>query len=161
MTNKLKILFLDIDGVLNSGKYIISLAGGFDDPINQMDPVAVARLNTITDATGAKIVVSSTWRLAFKRHPTPLDAITRCFRSYGITGDIIGMTIDKANAVRNCRGKEIQAWLDDNHGQVDVFVIIDDNSDMGRLLPKLIQTKFEDGLQDEHVEAIIDLLGRK
>jgi len=56
----MKVNFLDIDGMLNSGQYIKVLDGDFDVPINQMDPVAVARLNTITDATGAKIVVSST-----------------------------------------------------------------------------------------------------
>jgi hypothetical protein len=49
----MKVIFLDIDGVLNSGKYIIRLDGLFDNPTHQMDPEAVVRLNRITDETGA------------------------------------------------------------------------------------------------------------
>lgn len=158
----MKVIFLDIDGVLNSGQYIKALDGDFDAPINQMDPVAVARLNTITDATGAKIVVSSTWRLLFLgKCADPLVSLQGCMRTYGITGDVIDMTPNKRNALRNQRGKEIQWWLDNHFGQVEEYVIIDDSTDMGRLLHKLIRTQFEDGIQDSHVERIIEILGRK
>jgi len=157
-----KVIFLDIDGVLNSGKYIHALDGKFDDPVNQMDPIAVARLNVITSATGAKIVVSSTWRLAFLgRCADPLLSLQGCMRSYGLTGEVIGMTCNKANAIRNRRGKEIQEWIDEHFSEIEKFIIIDDSSDMGRLLPKLIRTKFEDGLLDEHVDKIIGILGNK
>ena len=157
----MKVIFLDIDGVLNSGKYIKSLGADlWDNPVNQMDPVAVARLNTITVATKAKIVVSSSWRLPFLTHPTPLPALQACMKSYGIAGDIIGMTCEKANAVRNRRGKEIQKWINDNYSNIEKFVIIDDDSDMGRLRVHQVLTKFEDGLQDFHADRIIEILGR-
>lgn len=157
---KYKCIFLDIDGVLNSGKYIKRLDGDFDDPINQIDPVAVVRLNQLTDTTGAKIVVSSTWRLAFLGQcAEPLRSLQGCLQTYGITGAVIGMTPNKANAVRNRRGKEIQAWIDDHYSEIEKFVIIDDDSDMGRLLPHLIKTLFSDGLQDIHVQTIIGILG--
>jgi len=90
-----------------------------------------------------------------------LDALQRCLRAYNITGDVIGMTPDKINCVRNCRGKEIQAWLDDHYGDVDKFVIIDDDSDMGRLKNHLIKTLFADGIQDQHVRTIVSILGMK
>lgn len=159
-----KIIFLDVDGVLNSGAYIKRPDVDFDDPKYQMDPMAVARLNRITDATGAVIVVSSTWRLAFIRSANALAQLQSCFRAYGVTGTIIGMTPDK-QSIRNRRGKEIQAWLDGNRMcshpiQVDRYVIIDDDSDMGRLLPKMVKTLFEDGLQDTHVTQIIDILNK-
>lgn len=157
----MKVLFLDIDGVLNSGNYIKRLDGRFDDPKYQIDPDAVVRLNAITDLTGCKIVVSSTWRIAFIRHPTPLDALQRCLRAYDITGEVIGMTPDKVNCVRNCRGKEIQSWLDDHYNEVEKFVIIDDDSDMGRLKNHLIKTLFADGIQDTHVRKIVEILGMK
>lgn len=157
-----KVLFLDIDGVLNSGKYIKRLDGRFDDPVNQIDPDAVVRLNAITDLTGCKIVVSSTWRLAFLgQMAEPLRSLQGCLRMYNITGDVIGMTPNKANAVRNRRGKEIQAWLDDHYNEVEKFVIIDDDSDMGRLKTHHIKTLFEDGIQDTHVRAIVSILGPK
>lgn len=157
----MKVIFLDIDGVLNSGKYIKRLDGEFDNPIYQMDPVAVARLNVITDTTGAKIVVSSTWRIPFITHPTPLDALQRCMKSYKITGEVIGMTCNKANAIRNRRGKEIQIWVNDHYNDIEKYVIIDDDSDMGRIRTHQVLTKFEDGLQDFHVDRIIEILGRK
>lgn len=156
----MKVLFLDIDGVLNSGNYIKRLDGQFDDPQYQIDPEAVVRLNAITNLTDCKIVVSSTWRLAFlNRMAGPLRSLQGCLQMYGITGDIIGMTPNKPNCTRNQRGKEIQSWLDDHIGQVDKFVIIDDDSDMGRLLPHLIKTIFNDGIQDIHVRRIVEILG--
>jgi histidinol phosphatase-like enzyme len=161
MDSKFKIIFMDFDGCLNSGKYFSSLNEGFDDPINQLDPVAISRLNKITDATGAKIVVSSTWRLAFINREQPLTSLQNCLKSYGITGEIIDMTPNKPNAVRNRRGKEIQSWIDAHYSLIEKFVIIDDDPDMGRLRNKQILTKFEDGLLDDHVEKIINLLGRE
>lgn len=156
----MKVIFLDIDGVLNSGAYIKRLDGDFDQPINQIDPVAVVRLNHLTDTTGAKIVVSSTWRLSFLGQcAEPLKSLQGCLRTYGITGSVIDMTPNKANCVRNRRGKEIQAWMDENPG-VEKFIIIDDDSDMGRLRTHLILTKFEDGIQDIHVDRIIEILGK-
>ncbi len=157
----MKVIFLDIDGVLNSGNYIKNPNIDFDDPTYQMDPVAVARLNRITDATGAKIVVSSTWRLAFLTHPTPLLALQECMQSYKITGEVIGMTCEKANALRNRRGKEIQVWINEHYNDIEKFVIIDDDSDMGRIRTHQILTKFEDGLLDYHVDRVIEILGRK
>ena len=155
----MKILFLDIDGVLNSGNYIIRLDGLFDDPKYQIDPDAVVRLNAITDLTGCKIVVSSTWRLAFLgQMADPLRSLQGCLRSYGITGDVIDMTPDKRNAIRNRRGKEIQAWLDAHYNEVEKFVIIDDDTDMGRLKTYHVKTLFADGIQDIHVRAIVDYL---
>jgi len=157
----MKIIFLDIDGVLNSANYIKNPNIDFDDPTYQIDPVAVVRLNRITDTTGAKIVVSSTWRLAFLTHPTPLPALQACMQSYKITGEVIGMTPEKANALRNRRGKEIQKWLNDHYNEIDKFVIIDDDTDMGRIRTHQVVTKFEDGLQDYHVDRIIEILGKK
>lgn len=157
---KYTVLFLDIDGVLNSGKYIKNLNGRFDDPINQIDPEAVKLLNIITDLTGCKIVVSSTWRIAFlNRCADPVRSMQGCLRMYNITGEVIGLTPRKVNAIRNVRGKEIQAWLDEHYDEVEKFVIIDDDSDMGKLLPHLVKTLFEDGIQDSHVQKIVSILG--
>lgn len=159
MINKYKVLFLDIDGVANSGAYIKLLDGLFDDPKNQMDPVGVARINAITDQTGAKIVVSSTWRLAFISQPNALSMLQSCMRAYGITGEVIGMTSNKVWATRNRRGKEIQEWVEDHYNEIEKFVIIDDDSDMGRMSKHHIKTMFEDGIQDSHVEQIVAILG--
>lgn len=158
----MKIIFLDIDGVLNSRQWMLECDGEFDQPINQIDPKAVVRLNRITDATGAKIVVSSTWRLGFlMKCADPVLSLKGCLRTYGITGEVIDMTPSKPNCIRNQRGKEIQAWLDDNYSRVDKFIIIDDDSDMGKLKSKHFKTLFEDGLTDAIADKIIKVLGPK
>lgn len=152
--------FTDFDGVLNSANYIKSIGNKFDDPKYQIDPEAVIRLNSITDATGALIVVSSTWRLAFDH----LDDLITCLSSYGITGKIIGMTPHKPNSTRNTRGKEIQAWLDNrrlHENDIDSFVILDDDPGVGKLKSYLVRTYFADGLQDHHVNTVINILGKK
>ena len=55
----------------------------------------------------------------------------------------------------------LQAWLDERkygRGDVDGFVIFDDDGDMGPLLPYLVQTNPGIGLTDEDVTSAISLL---
>ena len=60
----MKIIFLDIDGVLCTAKSVGLLKTNIDGRLaKQFDPDCVVRLNHITDATGAQIVISSSWRL--------------------------------------------------------------------------------------------------
>lgn len=63
----MKFLFLDIDGVLNTGCYQESLIGSgqsiTDEDGALFDPNAVENLRTIIDETSAKIVLTSTWRM--------------------------------------------------------------------------------------------------
>lgn len=136
-----------------------------------IDAPTIPRLNAITDRTGAKIVISSTWRRA--RHPedaSPTARMRRILGLHGATGDVIGVTpslleeIPCANPDGSSawfakpRGLEIQAWLD-AHPEVTSFVILDDNSDMAYLGHRLVQTTWERGLQDEHVAAACALFG--
>lgn len=152
MSKKIKVLFLDCDGVLNSAQYMTACGGNFDH--NQIDPAAVKRLNHITDTTGAKIVVSSTWRLLYDT----LDELREALRGHGVTGEIIGKTPTKFNAVRNIRGKEIEAWLQENHGSYSKYVIIDDDRDVGLLAKHAVFTEFKTGLLDSHVDEILKRL---
>lgn len=151
----MNIIFLDIDGVLNSGNYIKRLDGKFDDPQFQMDPDAVVRLNALTTLTGASIVVSSTWRLAFRHSAYPLRQLRTCLASYKLTGDVIDMT----GVVSGGRSYEIQEWLD-THSEVEHYVIFDDDTVEG-FGSHFIKTQFMHGLQDEHVRQAVTILGYK
>ena len=118
-----KIIFCDVDGVLNSRQYMLSLGSDkWDDPDNQIDPATVVRLNKITNTTGAQIVVSSTWRYAFINDAQGLYRLQDLMLQRGIDADIIGMTPDLASLqggiflANGTRGTEIQAWIDDNPG---------------------------------------------
>lgn len=152
----MKIVVLDIDGVLNSIDWMVFLDGKFDHPKNQMDPKAVERLNKITDATGAVILVCSTWRIILKKQ----SQLERCLKAYGIKAKVIGATPIINDREPDRRGREIQRWFSENEAP-EQFVIIDDDSDMGELSEHLIKTDVQHGLQDEHVERIIEILGKK
>lgn len=136
----MKIIFLDIDGVLNHELWLQSPESKAEVPGNSharwFDPRAVALLNNLTDATYAKIVVSSSWRL-----DTSLDDLRVLLQKQGITGEIIGKTPYLSYASDEGtylvpRGCEIQAWLENNRDKVGFklskasYVILDDQSDM-------------------------------
>lgn len=148
----MKIIFLDIDGVLNSHQWIEANQHLFDNSQlfthSNVDETAVARLQRIVDATSAEVVVSSTWR-RFKSRVQ----LQQMLRNHGFKGFINGVT----PILNTKRGHEIQAWIDEN-GPIESFAIIDDDSDMVHLMDKLVQTTFDSGLQDEHVEKAISIL---
>lgn len=154
----MKLIFLDVDGVL------INLScygnGQTSDVYTRADARCVAALNRITDETGARIVVSSVWRLG------GLKRIRDILRAWGVTGKVIACTPDLAHKPNGSalyvaveRGDEIQAWLDSfKRSTVESFVIIDDDADMKHLLPRLVQTEFANGLTAAHAQSAIEML---
>ena len=145
----MKIIFLDIDGVLVKRKqYIekIRRPNGFPE----FDPVCVENLKYIINNTGAKLVISSTWR------SNNIDIMKEWFfNDCGLGEYIIGVT-PNLDAIR---GDEIKQYIKnvkvDNNLSIDKFIIIDDDSDMGSLLPYLVQTNFVDGLTKKIAEIAI------
>lgn len=78
----MKIIFLDIDGVLNSEKWYTER---FDKdlqsyPLCEFDPLCVEQLNILIQKTNAKLVISSTWRLG-----RTIDELKNLFEKVGIT----------------------------------------------------------------------------
>ncbi len=149
---KMKIIFLDIDGVLNSVKSMKDLYNdqgirGFNDV---PAPKHVKNLNRITEETGAKIVVSSTWR---KLHS--IISLMYIFHLCGIKGEIIGCT----PVLHKERGHEIQAWLDETeYKDIEKFIIIDDDSDMEHLMDYLVKIDNRYGLTEKDVHKSIEIL---
>lgn len=141
----MKILFLDVDGVLNSQEYIYTHQRG-----DAISPEMVERVNQIIDATGAQVVISSTWRLLHK-----MSILKQILESKGFKGNIIDYT-PHLNYKDFNRGDEIAAWLKDKN--IDKFVILDDESDMNNLITNLVQTAFKTGIQDIHIQKAIDML---
>lgn len=117
----MKIIFLDIDGVLNvycqsRDKYGCT----FHDNL-------VDNLRWIIESTNAKIVVSSTWRLSGKQ------SILDMWEYRNLPGEVIditpNLTYGSGLNSNTKRGNEIQQWLDE-HIDVTKYVILDDDSDM-------------------------------
>lgn len=140
----MKVLFLDVDGVLNSQRWPSSFM-----PERAIDPQAMQLLNDLVGRTGAEVVVSSTWRLL---EP---DMAGRLARN-GFVGQVIGQTPEIRGAPR---GREIVTWLS-QHPDVERFAILDVNADMESLHYRLVQTSFETGLEQAHVELAVSLLSR-
>ena len=111
----MKIIFLDIDGVLNV------INQGRDEFGHKFNPKFVENLKTIIDQTNAKIVISSTWRNA------GLAKMQLMWEVRDLPGEVIDITPNfrHTNAVR---GEEIAEWLRLN--EVDRYVILDDDTDM-------------------------------
>jgi hypothetical protein len=167
-----KIIFLDIDGVLNHCDTRDPRIATDQEPLPiPIAPECMARLNRLIAETCAKIVISSSWR-KFARWQDLGPALVR----HGLIGDVIGETPDLVNdegwlanwQVRTGapftyerleRGWEIREWLA-AHPEVTAFVILDDCSDMDELKPWLVLTHPIDGLDDPDVERAKWLLER-
>lgn len=145
----MKVLFLDFDGVLNSDAFFATI--DVKSAEDRLDPDAITRLNRVLDQTGAKVVVSSTWRIFHTQ-----ERLAEVLRSFGFSGEVIGTT----PIIGGPRGNEIQAWLDEN-GRTKSFAIVDDNDDMAGLKRRLIRTTKKAGLQDEHVEPLCRMLDKR
>lgn len=126
----MKVIFLDFDGVITTLRSNWCL-----------DKDKMLLLKRIVDATGAKIVISSSWR----RHTLEdtLKDITdtsNCFvgaNPFICPESVVGITDrmysfcygNKTKHFRMPRGVEIQHYLD-GHRDIDGYVILDDDSDM-------------------------------
>ena len=141
----MKVIFLDIDGVLITRRYASR---------NMADPRCVEQLNRITDRTNAAIVVSSSWRhLGF-------DKISLILKQWGVTGSIISITPTRED---NDRLLEIGEWLADMHessgNMLDKFVIIDDERDACRgFLMFCVRPNFETGIDEFAADRAIAIL---
>jgi hypothetical protein len=134
----MKVIFLDIDGVLNS-----------DDTPNPrkfpyiVDPVLLARFRKLVRDTAAHVVLSSTWRvdpvglLAAKYYDVPFDDVCP----------------DMPNAPR-C--EEMQVWLR-NHYDATRYAVLDDDDDCLDELP-LFQPSSKTGLSPEIAKGIEEFL---
>lgn len=139
----MKVLFLDIDGVLNNFS-----SRNFGE---QFSPKSCACLKEVMDKVpDLKIVISSAWRLH------GLSYMQRVLHKNGIDGTRV---IDVTGREDGFRGHQIQCWLDRNPG-VTNMVILDDESDMGALMPKLVKTRSFKGLTEEEIPLIFDILAK-
>ncbi len=174
----MKVIFLDIDGVLNSQpdckatKYKMCVGGcgciGIYKP-------RVRNLAAIVKATDAKIVLVSSWKDSYRYYENnwfkdPLDYDYDVFK-YGkylrdklreFNLEIYDTTYDYEPNMW-LRGEGIKNWIAKH--EVESFVILDDEKfdyERQNLLDKLVKTSFYQGALDEHhVAMAIDILNKK
>ena len=122
MDVSMKIIFLDIDGVLNSREY--DRNRDYTKQTN-IDETRLPYVKQIVDKTGAAIVLSSTWRRHWSSNRDRCDGdglyMTDLFAKYGLT--IYDKTPD-GNFVD--RHDEIKHYMLYSGEPISSFVIIDD-----------------------------------
>ena len=143
-----KYLFLDFDGVLNTGKYARQMKREGIDPFDEFgamfDPEAIANLKHIVELTGCKIILSSTWR------NEGIMRMRELWKDRNLPGEIFSM---------EAKALEINAWLDQNAGRDYRYVILDDED---YFFPKqqehLVLTDDKEGLTDRKAHHAIWIL---
>lgn len=138
----MKILFLDIDGVVNSAD-----STNFKGSLWPLDPYKAFLVGKIQDVTGCEVVLSSSWR----HHPEGIAEVEK---------RIVPILDITPNDEHGFRGAEVQAWLDKNP-EVTKYAILDDDMDFyAYQAPNFFKTRFmQEGLTDEIAQAVIDHLG--
>lgn len=163
----MKILFLDIDGVLNHDSWFKSKEYkkcSSDWRVSMFDPACVSRVNKILQETGARLVVSSSWRDMsdlpdiFKRIGLPTNFDVTPFADNVFNLNPLQEMFGEED-IRYWRGSEIQWYLDHNVTEDYTYCILDDDHDM---LPKqleyFVSTSNPYGLTDKLMYKAIDIL---
>lgn len=190
ITNRnVKVVILDVDGVLNHQKFYDwrskQMTAGKWKPVKGLDnfsPESIKYLNMLTDATGAKIVLSASMRF-----DGTIPQLQKLFKRAGVTGDIIGRTpflqsitsplMSKETSISTPRGIEIRWWLNEQgfkriswskssqaeklkKSRVTNYVILDDDSDM--LLEQQEHfvkcNAYKDGFNEKCLQKAINIL---
>ena len=142
----MKIIFLDIDGVLN-----------YEKSKSKVEEEKVKLLKEIVDRTGAELVLSSDWRHWWEKPDEDFKLLIDKLNEFGLK--LISKTKETAHGYR---GAEIHQWLGEWTGEaVERFVILDDNVDMKPHMDRLVWTDFKYGLSKRAVKRAVKLLGEK
>jgi len=186
----MKIIFLDIDGVMNDELAFRAWQENPDkDTFEDSDVPTdqhMAQLKRLVEATGAEVVLSSAWRCSIWGMRTVLER----FNDYGlkllsVTDEGVSESVLEASGFGNInprntskrmwdgsnamivhdRGAEIAGWMlrQKNKGiNIESFVILDDEDvDIIQYYPEnLIMTSYMTGLTDEDVEKSIKILNK-
>lgn len=150
----MKALFLDFDGVITTHRTRYKI-----------DMASVTRVLDIINATGAKIVVTSSWKHGHKDVESFKKELSECDSMFipdelkgnkvwkRFVGSIVGIT----DTFGSLRGDEIKKYIDDN--DVDEYCILDDDSDMLKeQLFRFVQTDGVFGISDRDAELCIEIL---
>ena len=142
----MKVIFLDVDGVLNTDSTVYRFGSDF------IDPVLVKLVAKIVWKTGAIIVLSSSWRLDSKDTQLVRDALA----AEGLS--IQGCTpFHAAPSKWIPRNEEIMEWIHTRGHNVTEFAIIDDDNS-AEIGGKFFQTNNQVGLTEELASKIIEHL---
>lgn len=157
----MKLIFLDVDGVLNTPRTQRRLK--VCNEFTFVDTRKVLRLRDVVERTGAKLVLSSTWRFgadpkAFFIEREALRELVAEFRRLRcpLWFDITPWF------PRAKRWQEVNGWLI-QHPEVESFIILDDMGmeEFRPMMDHLVKCDPCKGLTKERAELAIKMLGEK
>ena len=170
-----KVIFLDVDGVLNSNRTLYEDISLEDD--------LILNLKELVDKTGAKIILSSSWRLSTEAVSMLMDKLDK----FGLV--ISGMTCDGVDLdwlkkyefdvtkkyldtkfdydenrqikITHDRGAEIFKWLHD-HDDCAYVILDDEIEDIKPYFSEsvIVKTSYKTGLTKEDVKKAIQILNK-
>ena len=170
-----KVIFLDVDGVLNSSRTL------YEDI--SLEDYLISNLKELVDKTGAKIILSSSWRLSTEAVATLMDRLDK----FGLA--ISGMTCDGVDLdwlekyefdatkkyldtkfdwdenrqikITHDRGAEIFKWLHD-HDDCAYVILDDEIEDIKPYFSEsvIVKTSYKTGLTKEDVKKAIQILNK-
>ena len=144
-----KLIFLDIDGVLNSHQHCKEhpeVGIDLDNPHSQV------LFKYLRDNPGVDVCISSTWR-KFSSHMFYLKDL---FKRNGCGRRIIGKTpVLERGATR---GEEIKSWMDSNpinhRYQYQYYCVLDDELDIKPHNYRFVYVNARFGLAEQHLPLI-------
>lgn len=143
----MRVLFLNVDGVLNRTGYQPVQSFGLRSWI---EPELASRLSIVLARTDARIVMSSDWRVG-----RTLERIGEELNAAGIPAPVLGKTPELGGP----RWREIEAWMAEQSLAREQVAIIDDGFSMGPLDDRFVRVSPLTGLDDEAVVRITKLFG--
>lgn len=159
----MKVIFLDVDGVLNCRTSKSYCHDDYVGIIKGIDSDKVKRLAKIVESTGAEIILSSDWKIGWQKYyriskPSHAKYLDNHLKKKG------NLTIkDKTPNINGGwdRGLEILTYLKMNK-DVDNYVILDDTffDDFSNkeIIEHLVLTNHDIGLTDDDVNKAISIL---
>lgn len=160
-----KVIFLDIDGVLNNREAFKKQWRS--NGVKVLCPAAVLRFRRLVAYTGAKVVLSSTWRrhadmVSYLRSHHVLDACHEDWHTkHNVSVPLMADSDGRAPFLVSVgRGGEIAEWLD-RHPEVTEFVVLDDDPDALECghPHRVVSTLYEIGLTEEDFDKALNMIG--
>ncbi len=149
----MNVIFLDVDGVLNSYKFAEKMREEGVDVFREdiLNTKSLRLLKQLCEKSGAIIVLSSSWR----RIPEARKNLVSQLQNFGL--EIHSDTPHRGG----CRGNDITGWFN-RHPDISVehYVILDDDSDMDVHMMHLVKTSFYDwGFDAKAYRTALEMLG--
>lgn len=137
------IIYLDIDGVLNSYKCR-----------NSFNPICVENLNKIIRTINADIVLSSSWRHLIYHDTFTLKGFEFLLRTHGVdsSASLLGVTVKDCTEISNRSDQVIDSV---NKNKVKIFIVLEDCD--YKNMPNCIRTNANHGLLPIDVDSAIAL----